>query len=391
MLANLINSLVSGQSNFQKPTASLFSGFELLESRQMMAGDVTVAMSASGNMTLTGDNAGNIVRIEAATAGRIRVMGQSGTQIVLDGIRATSQLISIDGATTVDGVTNLKGNLRINMRGGNDRVYLDNVDVERNLNASMGTGHDQLRLDNSRVQRGLTFLGGVGASDDVLAIRDSNVTGTTRATFGQSSFSDYFHADDVSFEGNVIVSQTSGSATVIVENTSVEGRLTVNTGAASDYLSSFNLLAGQLSVSTGAGNDNIEIYETDSQRTATITSGSGHDRLVINDAIFHSHLNINTGLGDDEVEFEDVSTIGNLRLVTGSGDDGVQFTNHYFLGSAYFSLGGGDDDLDFDDSNTAEGPFRVIGGAGFDTVHDPSRLTSRVDPVFSSIEWITEF
>src|SRR5262245_51098757 len=89
-------------------------GFESLEGRLMMAGNVAVNVTG-GDLLLTGDNLGNLVEIrqvqlnDSPIPGRFLVRGINGTTI--NG--QASQVFQ-----------NVTDDFQINLNGGNDRITL---------------------------------------------------------------------------------------------------------------------------------------------------------------------------------------------------------------------------------------------------------------------------
>src|SRR5689334_21920221 len=84
--------------------------FESLESRQMMAGDVT-AQIANGNLTIKGDASNNNIAV-AIAAGTVTI---------------TSADTMVNGASATGGVAlagTLTGNVKVNLKGGTDTLTL---------------------------------------------------------------------------------------------------------------------------------------------------------------------------------------------------------------------------------------------------------------------------
>ncbi len=90
---------------------------QALESRKMMAGDVSVELSSldSRDLVITGDNSSNQILVQEVAVDRIRVSGLNGT-LINGGSAAVTM-------TVRDDVT-------INMKGGNDQVTLRNLNQD---------------------------------------------------------------------------------------------------------------------------------------------------------------------------------------------------------------------------------------------------------------------
>ena len=114
---------------------------ESLEARQMMAGDVSVSINGNGDLFVIGDGADNNVDISTdLITGDLIIAGNEGTNIVFDGESANTQVISLETDFT------LGRNLTINMRGGDDEVRVDHLDVVSDVTAVLGSGDDTLDL-----------------------------------------------------------------------------------------------------------------------------------------------------------------------------------------------------------------------------------------------------
>ena len=112
----------------------------------LAAGNVT-AVYAAGNLTLTGDNADNLVTM-SVTAGVLTLTGQSGT--------------TVNGLASVS--TPLVGPLTasINMGGGNDTLTINNVTLVA-PSVLMGSGNDTFVITNSNLTI-TTYSGGTGSN-----------------------------------------------------------------------------------------------------------------------------------------------------------------------------------------------------------------------------------
>src|SRR5262245_35512953 len=102
--------------------------FETLESKQMLAGDVTVSVVA-GTMLVKGDDAGNHVQI---------TQGDNGTSFIVKGLDGTT--VKMNGTTAPETglvVTGVKG-VNVNMGSGPDIVDVAGVQIQRALSIETG-------------------------------------------------------------------------------------------------------------------------------------------------------------------------------------------------------------------------------------------------------------
>ncbi len=165
-----------GQPQVSNPYTDL--DFEDLESRVMLAGDVTAAFS-DGTLTLTGDTAANQVHV-LRFFDTIEVVATDGTSINggagIDSI-SLSQLenLSVDLGTGADVLSvntfgsapmRLSGDLDINMSAGADLVALgvrigsqsgnlNDLVVEGEANISLGVGNDTLWMEDVEIGSGM--------------------------------------------------------------------------------------------------------------------------------------------------------------------------------------------------------------------------------------------
>lgn len=112
----------------------------------LAAGNVAAAYAA-GNLTLTGDNADNLITM-SVTAGVLTLTGQSGT--------------TVNGMASVS--TPLVGPLTasIDMGGGSDTLTINNVTLVA-PSVLMGSGNDTFVITNSNLTI-TTYSGGTGSN-----------------------------------------------------------------------------------------------------------------------------------------------------------------------------------------------------------------------------------
>ena len=144
-------------------------GFESLESRQMLAGDIQATLS-SGNLTLTGDNATNAVEIRGTgVAGEVAVRPlNKGGQTTLEG--ATIEIV-------FSGVT---GNVKYLGNLGDDDVTVHSLSVGGDLRIEIPEGASNINL-------GTWIAYGLPGTTDVsvggtLSIRAWDSSGSRRRT-----------------------------------------------------------------------------------------------------------------------------------------------------------------------------------------------------------------
>src|SRR4051812_7605599 len=107
-------------------------GFESLEGRQLLAGNVIAGLDVNGNLVLTGDLANNAVMVTRAFF---------NGQVLVQGGRSNPSDPST--ATTVNGQTtslsfDTSGGIIANMGDGSDSVLVTNLGVQGSITGSLG-------------------------------------------------------------------------------------------------------------------------------------------------------------------------------------------------------------------------------------------------------------
>jgi hypothetical protein len=110
--------------------------FECLEDRNLMASNVTAALTG-GALSLTGDNNANYLIVHQTGANRFQVQGIN-TNIHFGS--QTSRSITFSGVTDIGFI----------MRGGNDSVTVYNTSLTGSMGVEMGKGNDVLSITNLR-------------------------------------------------------------------------------------------------------------------------------------------------------------------------------------------------------------------------------------------------
>jgi hypothetical protein len=261
-------------------------GYEPLENRLLMAGNVTVSVSG-GDLVVSGDNSGNQIQIVQAmqngqpVAGRFYVSGQNNTRI--------------NGQTTGQYFSNVTDDFTINLRGGNDTVTLgngvwtfvapDDVDIDTGTGAEADIVHLNriLVLDDISIKTG-------GGKDMV----------TVKAQLG--SFSNQDGTDH-----NLSIETGDETDTVYVTET---------------------LLPGDLSINTGSDNigDRVDLVLTDVGDDISINTGGGDDVVNLTDVWAMDDVQIYTSSGRDTVKIS-ASDSDELFTDLGSGIDRLELTN----------------------------------------------------------------
>ena len=188
-LARFASRLFSQRSgkSLPAPLASVFDGaggdhhglvgdgeLERLEDRQMLAGNVSVVVRGT-NIFVTGDAASNNIAIQAQ-ANAILFQGLLDDAGIPTAVNGQSGFVLTGGNEAF-------GNLRIVMKGGNDRVDLD-LNVRGNLSISMASGSDAVEV-TSIVSRNMSVnMGPGGFFNEFVTISNTDVSGRASVVAG---------------------------------------------------------------------------------------------------------------------------------------------------------------------------------------------------------------
>lgn len=294
-------------------------GVETLEGRELMAGNVNVALS-SGNLTITGDAQANGVEVRQISTNKFAVVGLKQGPATSGSINTT---INGAGFKIFSGVT---GNVTFNMNGGNDQVHISDgkglfasqpglpttfqpVTFAKNVTVNLGDGADTYVADEMTVNGKLKIDGGNGATTDVIKLDE-------------------------------VLAKAIGSSSQALEIDSNGGNDDI------DIL--FSEFRGLVDIDLGTENDTLDLQFVDVVNSAdlVIRGQNGNDTIRLLAVEVADDLLIDAGNGDDLVAAVEVTAQDEIDILMGFGTDKLQI----------FSLIAADADLD--------------GGPGTDTLED---------------------
>ena len=337
-------------------------GFERLETRQMLAGDVGFTV-ANNTLTLFGDPAANAVLITSSSAGVVEVTGLVQVAEPL----AAGQVAA---PTTI---------------GGNPSKFFLNINsIVVDFNGGLSTGN---KGDDVVVITNLTLSGSVtihtSDGDDIIALGqfdnsggvvDPAVDGFLGPLTVQNGVSinvqagnNKILANDVTIQGatgtNLGITGGDANDTISLANMSVAHATSINDNGATN-LTLDHFSTNVLSASLGIGNDNVLIKSSSVNSSATINVNFGDDSVTVDQTHFGS-LNLMLGPGNDLFIFTN-STVAQATFVdAGAGNDSVNFGADTVHG-LNVALGAGDDHLSITQSTV--GASTLSGGDGADTI-----------------------
>ena len=331
-----------------------------LEPRTLLTGTVTVAITAAGDVLVSGDTKDNSVAVTVDSGG-IHVTGQSGTSIRYGKTTKTA------GTTITAPVPSAIRDLRINMGGGNDTVFFTSnapVNVRRNVDLDMGPGNDTLLIsDNAGINVGNNVQITTGAGNDKVGISTSG--GTTNSESNAAALAASGGLINVGKDltintglGNDSVGLADAGKFAGVTNATTLLAVADDTGS---VMSQKIRVGRDLKISTGAGNDKVGVLGVEVKRDATLNTGAGRgDVLGVSNLRVGRTLDLIFG---DTNALQNVTVAGAVKIRSGIAND--RFTlDKIHAGSVDINLQGGNDEIAIGANVVVTGKVKINGGAG---------------------------
>jgi hypothetical protein len=336
-------------------------GFQTLERRTMMAGDVAVQLSADGVLQITGDDAANSVEVRqiGADAFEIKGLTYGGSATTING-KGTG--ISVKGEVL---------SIHASMHGANDSFTLLGIGdipnmLDEELRVETGAGSDHVEI------RTFSTVGNWDIVTDPTGTRGSGsdkVIVDEALTFGAVSVSTGAGGDRIQFfatepYGLNIVHQgyhidsgwgTTGADKVLIEDLFTWQGIDVLTSETEDQVLAKNVMAyyADLTIQTGGGNDTVELsgsymdWQSSLATYATsvrIVTGDGSDTVKLKEVVVRGDIDVKTGDAADEVDLSEVHARQAIFASLGSGDDELKV--HYSSAKLAYMDGGDQDKTD---------------------------------------------
>ena len=346
--------------------------FEQLERRLLLAGIVKVGASR-GDLIVTGDQPGGAdfdEMVEIAFLGDTlgyRVKGLVGTQLVYNGQAGTEfdvlgikRDVIVDMKTGTDNVSIVMGpsdsrfkvprNLTIKGGVGVDTVVVENADVSGKMALDGGLENNRFDVRNTTVKKDVSIKTGNGDGNEVL-LEQATLNGKLTVTTGIGSDQKVSLKGGSTITKDVAVKTGNGDRNeVLFEQATLNGKLTVTTGTGNERKVSLSggSVAKDVSIKTGNGDDAIEIVDGELLGKLTISAGNGDNFVTIDPTTISKNVSILTGAGVDDVLLDHV-TLGvgtaaaKLTISTGSGNDRVGLLDSTTTGNISISTGNDND------------------------------------------------
>lgn len=326
-------------------------GFEILEDRMLLTGNVTVSLSSSNELRVTGDGAANEVTITEVVDEfgdpQLEITGQNDTQIHLANNSVTQAAFQVNDefdVVTID--PSVLGNpliLRVDLGAGNNILYVDGIgtQVEEeatdvSLRATLGSGYNQLYIganQSSVIDNLQVGQNGTGKQGDLVSIQYSTMNDGTLINLSKKSGEEDIYATDTDFSGDVQLYLGLGYSVVDFEGG--------GEGGGYDSLIDGNLfIYGSTSTAkTNSANISIVDMEITQSTVVDLTKTCGSDSVYASSSIFDKGVSVTTGSGNDSVTTEDSIYDRSLTVVLGAGNDNAYVLSNTFYGAV--SVDGG--------------------------------------------------
>ncbi|WP_078814814.1 hypothetical protein [Prosthecobacter debontii] len=344
------------------------SVIESLEPRLAPAGLVSLSLSASGALTISGDAHHNDFQITQSgdqwTISRIHDVPGDNTEFRLNG---GPQLESI----TFDKPVSVKATLG----DGNDEMLLNGVDILKTLSVNTGNGDDKLDLTSSTIFSTVTVATGdgdddvlfdgvdilktlsvnTGNGDDKLDLTSTQIFSTVKVTMGNGD--DYFTAGgDLYFAKGLSANLGGGPNTLDVNADTLlsDGNISVVSGGAVNEIQTFRFqvgvgeVNGSLTLKSTKGPTDFEIglETTDSlvvSKNMILQSTAGEDYVTVLGSLFvDGTLAIKLSHGDNTTTMVEMDqlVVGALSYSGGSGLDDFLIGAREVIVDGNFSFAG---------------------------------------------------
>jgi hypothetical protein len=241
--------------------------FDALESRLLLAGDVTVTVDGE-DLLITGDAAANAVVVRGTET--------PGQYVVSRSDRTTT----INGGTAPFTASNIS-NLVIDLGQGNDVLNLLDANISGRVSIDMGANGGRDVFNAAYAEIGETLDISTGGGDDQVLLNVVTVKGAANIDTGAGKDGVYLSFCD--FHQALAVNTDAGKDVVTISAVEVMGATSIDTGSDSAkdaVVVSASRFRSAVSINLGAGNDELVLTTSRFDATLTADGGEGTDRLV---------------------------------------------------------------------------------------------------------------
>jgi hypothetical protein len=338
-------------------------GFEMLEPRDMLAGNVTATLAGT-ILTITGDTAGNEIRIADNADSGIVVRGigttVNGGSAVFNSNAVVVSRININMKSGNDTVTylaaNLTGTLSCVGEAGNDAFAGRGGTVGHQLLVDLGSGNNTTTLNRVEVDSLASITGTNGR--DTVTINHSVINGSLTLNTGVASTTGTNTSDiDTStikqstINGQIVFNARDGVDLLDIGSTDFKG-LNLDLGFGDDkaFVIRSNTV-GTITAKLGTGTNGFRMTQSEVNDNATdtgnvnVTGGTLNDTVIVNRSTIEGFLKFDAFAGNDRVRV-DSSSIGlQTNLLLGDGNDLALTIASTHVGNVTIDGGNGEEDI----------------------------------------------
>ncbi|OYP37908.1 hypothetical protein [Rhodopirellula sp. MGV] len=263
------------------------SGFQQVDQRLLMAGDVQVWMS-SGDLRIEGNASSNRVDI-AEVNGMLRVTGNY-----------------LYGNTTINGQStpfeidaNLVDDVFIGMNGGNDRVFVNNVHLNNTSHGDLvidtDGGNDMVGVYNTLARDIIVRTHG---NDDQVVVAYSNATDDIDVELGSGN--DELDLYAVSAGDRIEIDGDTGNDDVAIQYSSAANKLFADLDSGDDIMWINGGNYEDIEINGDKDDDRVTLYGVTVADDLDIELHDGYDQLSINNTTVGGSINLDGGPGVDK-------------------------------------------------------------------------------------------
>lgn len=220
-------------------------------------GNVQVRVTGNRNLILTGDAAGNGVRIFTNAAGFVAVEGLGDTTIQ-----------GLSSPFVLEGWTSVPGRISANLRGGDDAVLIQDVEVGRNVSVNTHDGNDFVLINNVMTSGSISLRSASG--NNTFSVSNSQVGNALIVRTGNGS--DMVHSDAITVGGRTVVNTRGGDDLFVTEDSTFGRDAVFQAGADNDQMAAIgaNTFGRRVVVNGGSGTDAVDVGTTTFSSTPVV-------------------------------------------------------------------------------------------------------------------------
>jgi hypothetical protein len=275
-------------------------GFESLESRRVMAGNVTAEV-INGDLIITGDDAANGITLHALGGGTYQV-GSFGfpVGVMLPAFDDTE----INGDVPSAPFAGVTGKIILRMRGGDDVVFVGaGFSSPGDVFIDGGSGFDTIRLNEFQAYTTTSTLIHIDRTLAGAIVR-SSIGGTLEIESGADGANVSVAYYDIVGDLRITLEPTAAISigqTNYINVTNVAcNALNLFGSAGKDSVVFRGSTENGIRISTEAGNDRVHVYAERVVRDSSINAGEGTDSVYVSGQ-FGAELIVEGGAGDDSL------------------------------------------------------------------------------------------